>query len=80
MKGKVEIKINSQYCTGCLTCALQCSFKDGQFNPMKANIRIVTFYEKPNEIEFTDDCDHCGICARSCPYGALEIIKDDIKK
>ena len=76
MGSKFKIDINSTKCTGCLTCALHCSFaRLGCFNPMKAYIRISTFFDKPNLITFTDECDNCGICARNCPYDALILEK-----
>jgi len=41
------------------------------FNPEKARIKI----DPLKEIIFTDDCiEGCTLCARNCPFGALEII------
>lgn len=73
---KFEIAVETAKCVGCLICALRCSLRlEKAFNPMKAAIRIVCRYDGYNEISFTDKCDNCGICARSCPYEAL-ILKE----
>ena len=77
MGSKFKIIVDNGRCTGCLTCALECSFaKQNAFNPMTAYIRISCPMDRLNVIYFTDDCDSCGICARRCPYGALILDKD----
>ncbi len=63
---KFEIVVEPERCTGCLICALR-------FNPMKARIMVITYFDRDNEISFEDQCDSCGICARHCPYGALTL-------
>lgn len=61
---------DAEKCTGCLICALECSFLyEGRFNPAESRIVINRTYE--NSITFTPACTHCGVCADACPYGAL---------
>jgi len=70
---KSNIRTNPQECKGCLICQFQCSLAYTKaFNPEKARIKI----EPLKEITFTDDCiEGCILCARYCPFGALEIIR-----
>ncbi len=71
---KFEIVVKPERCTGCLICALRCSLRfEDCFNPMKARIMVITYFDRDNEISFEDQCDSCGICARHCPYGALTL-------
>jgi len=70
-----EIMVDAERCSGCGLCQLQCSFsKLGVFNPSQAYIMIDWVDDEPM-INFTDDCDVCGICVRSCVYGALTLVK-----
>ena len=76
MASKYKIIVNNSKCTGCLTCALECSFvRQKLFNPMNAYIQISSKFDKLCAITFTDECDNCCICARKCPYGALTIVR-----
>ena len=69
------IVVRPQRCTGCFTCQLHCSFaKKKVFNPAEARIMVDWVDDEPR-ISFTDDCDECGICVRSCPYGALTFLR-----
>jgi len=69
---KFEIVAEPAKCVGCLICSLRCSLRfEKAFNPMKAQIGIITYFDRDNEIFFRDQCDSCGTCARYCPYGAL---------
>ena len=64
--------------TGCLVCELRCSLRfEKAFNPAKAAIVVRRRVEAANEYEisFTDTCDNCGSCVRSCSYGALTQVK-----
>ena len=71
---KFEIMVEPVNCTGCLICALRCSLRfEKMFNPLKAAIRVITHSDRDNQISFTEQCDSCGICARHCPYGALNL-------
>lgn len=77
MPSKLNIQVDNTKCTGCLTCALHCSYtKLDLFNPMNAYIRVCKHYEQPNSISFTEDCDRCGVCVRHCAYGALVAEKE----
>lgn len=69
----VKIEVRPERCTGCLICQLRCSFEytPNIFNPSKA--RIVTYPTDGRKISFTEECNNCGLCARFCVYGALEI-------
>jgi ferredoxin len=71
--GKADIKVNPQECKGCLNSQLRCSLAyTGAFNPEKARLII----EPLKEIRFTDDCiKDCILCAKYCPFGALEVVR-----
>ena len=72
-KGK-PIEIYDNRCTGCLICQLRCSLRfEKAFNPGRAKIKVHRLAGADTEyaLSFEDDCDGCGICARSCPYEAL---------
>lgn len=67
-------------CTGCLICELRCSLRFARaFDLYRSAIQIRRQVggEYEFSIAFTDVCDNCGICARFCPYGALESTKQD---
>ncbi|MHB8156841.1 MAG: 4Fe-4S binding protein [Desulfocucumaceae bacterium] len=71
-----EIIIKPGLCTGCSTCSLACSLQNlGEFRPSKALIRITKddFLGVFN-IAFSSSCKGCGVCAKSCPSGALKTI------
>ena len=70
-----DIAVYPEKCVGCLICQLRCSLRfTDSFNPARAKILINMASDMLGaEITFTDECDLCGICARNCPYGALEI-------
>ena len=72
-KGR-PIEIFADRCAGCLICELRCSLRfEKAFNPSKARIRVLRLVGADREysVDFEDDCDRCGICARHCPYEAL---------
>ena len=80
MKNKWQMRAKPDECRVCLMCQLVCSLKQkGIFNPSDAYIKISNVV-KPDGgldvgISFTDECDHCGLCARYCVYGALSRVK-----
>ena len=72
-----EIVTQPQRCTGCLMCQMRCSFAfTGRFNPAGAEILIRHPVTGTHEIKFTDECNHCGLCARVCNYGALSLRRE----
>ena len=77
-KGKVDVNIKPEKCTGCRVCQLECSFRSHKvFNPALANIKIM---ETSNgalsyTIEYTTDCTDCLTCVKACAFGALTVEK-----
>jgi carbon-monoxide dehydrogenase iron sulfur subunit len=71
------ISAHSDRCTGCMSCQLACSFtRYGEFRPSKARIRLSRLGgQERYTISFSADCRACGVCARYCPYGALEVTR-----
>ena len=69
---KYEIQTNTDNCTGCLRCALACSDLYSRcFNPLASRIRIVVS-DGDWSIDFTEDCNECGICVDHCFFGAVQ--------
>ena len=82
-KGRVfDILVHPERCVSCLICQLRCSIRlTKSFNPARAAIIINPAKDRLGaEITFTQECDLCGICARHCPYGALEIRRKGVSK
>ncbi|MFQ5829069.1 MAG: 4Fe-4S binding protein [Candidatus Methylomirabilia bacterium] len=72
------ILIHPEQCTGCLICELRCSLRFVKaFNSSRSAIQVRRLVGGDHEfaVAFTDLCDNCGICARFCPYEALEWTK-----
>lgn len=68
------IEVHPEKCAGCMSCQLICSFTFTQsFNPLEAYILVDVTGRMGEKIKFTDDCTACGICAKYCSYGALEV-------
>ena len=62
-------------CSGCSLCQLTCSFHNGadrSFRPSAAHLRPVRV-DGLNKfrIEFSSDCNGCGLCVGQCSYGVL---------
>lgn len=67
-----NIKANEDNCSGCRTCQLWCSFTfTRSFNPLKSYIQQEFVPRQGFKINFTEDCNECGVCADHCVYGAL---------
>ena len=75
MARKGEISIAVEYCSGCLRCALACSFlTSGQrvFNLSQSRIQVTPRAEIGQfEVKLTEDCTDCGICVDYCEFGVL---------
>jgi ferredoxin len=44
------------------------------FNPQAAHIRV-RLQGIDCAVDFTDECNHCGVCADSCFYDVLKKVK-----
>lgn len=69
----LPIVVDGTKCTVCMVCQMICSFKftGNAFNLFEAAIKLKRTEQGTCEIEFTEKCDHCGLCARYCSYEAL---------
>ena len=61
-------KVDIEKCTGCRICLNTLACPAMVFHPKEEN-------NKPY-MEITADCFGCGLCAFTCPTGAIEVIKD----
>ena len=75
MARTAEISIAAERCSGCLRCALACSFftsRERAFNLSKSKIVVVPGWEQGQfDITMSGDCTHCGICVPYCEFGVL---------
>ena len=77
-KGKVDVGIAEEKCTGCRVCQLECSFRNGRgFNPAQAHIEILerSDFGLSYTIDYTSGCIDCLTCVKACAFGALTIEK-----
>ncbi len=76
-----QILTHPEKCTQCTVCQLRCSMRlTKTFNPAESAIAIHPRLSRiGSEIVFTEACDSCGICARHCPYGALELLRKEAR-
>ena len=69
------ISIAAEHCSGCMRCALACSFfttRERVFNLSKSKIVVVPGWEQGQfEITLNEECTHCGVCVPYCDFGAL---------
>ena len=77
VKSRFRVIVDPAKCVGCDLCRLRCSFRFAKtFRPSEARISIDWNESlRGYEVALHDDCDHCGLCARYCVYGALIIEK-----
>jgi Fe-S-cluster-containing dehydrogenase component len=75
LQSRFNIVVDPTKCVGCLLCQMRCSFRfTKSFCPMASLIGIDWSEESYcYRITFSDKCDSCGLCARSCVYRALNI-------
>ncbi len=72
---KRQVVISPDHCTGCLRCALACSYfttKEREFNLSKARIKVLPGWQQRDpEVSLDGECNHCGICVEYCEFGVL---------
>lgn len=70
-----DILIAPEQCSGCLRCALACSFlksPERKFNLSQSRITVLPDWEQGvYEITLSEECDGCGICVDYCEFGVL---------
>ena len=70
-----EISIAPDNCSGCLRCALACSFFTSpkrEFNLSQSKITVVPDWEQGLfHIALSEECTGCGICIDYCEFGVL---------
>ena len=75
IKGQPKINVSGEKCSGCLLCALACSFHRGgqdAFQLSQSRILIRRVGGKQTfTIGFLESCDSCGLCVDYCLSGAL---------
>ena len=76
-----QILTHPDKCALCTVCELRCSMRLAKvFNPAASAITIHPRLDRIGaDIVFTPQCDSCGICARPCPYGALELQRKEAR-
>jgi len=68
-----EIGVFSANCSGCMLCALACSFLYTKaFSLFEARIKVRRVGKTEEYmIIFTEDCTRCGECAKYCYFDAV---------
>jgi NAD-dependent dihydropyrimidine dehydrogenase PreA subunit len=75
---KYDIQAHTENCTGCLRCQLACSdLYSKAFNPSSSRIQVVVSNSGECSIQFTGECNACGICVDHCFYDAVQKIKKE---
>ena len=75
-----EIHVDQDRCSGCMRCALACSFfttPEREFNLSKSKITVMPNWEQGiYDVTITDECTKCGICVPYCEFGVLSREKE----
>ena len=70
----MKLQAQDELCAGCKLCQLTCSlsqFKEN--NPKKTAIKVWSEHFKNGHYHVTT-CNQCGICADTCPVGAISMV------
>ncbi len=77
MAHKSRLAANESKCSGCLRCALACSFftsTERLFNLSQSKISILPRFDQGGfEVILDENCNGCGICIAYCGYDALQL-------
>jgi len=73
--GEPKISVFAEKCSGCLLCALVCSFYRGEQDDFKLSQSRIQIRRVTGKLMFTVDfqesCDGCGLCVDYCLNGAI---------
>lgn len=73
LKKASRLEVHPENCVGCMLCQMRCSLAYLRIiNPLRSRIVIQSPVTGGPGIRLTEECNHCGLCARVCAYGALE--------
>ncbi len=74
---KFQVQVHAENCVGCLVCQVRCSLRfTRSFNPLESRLVVQRVDgQRIFDVSLTPECDHCGLCARDCVYGALVLGK-----
>lgn len=75
-QSRFRLLVHEEKCTGCRTCQYRCSWRFTKAVDLSRSAIVVyrTGNSIASAISFTSACDSCGVCARACPYGTLEVV------
>jgi Fe-S-cluster-containing dehydrogenase component len=78
VEDKKEILVRIKNCKECLSCMYECSMKAfGCFSLVKSRIQVMPGqppYKNSSmmrTITFSNDCEHCYRCVKTCSHNAL---------
>jgi coenzyme F420-reducing hydrogenase delta subunit len=64
---RVAVKINDDYCSGCLICSSVCPYEAIRRDPASGKMLLET-----------DRCEACALCYSACPAEAIEVVYYDM--